>query len=217
MYVSINTFILASASEARRKIMQSSFGYPFELKAADLDEKKILGSSPDSTATKRAKAKAYHVAKQKKSSLIIACDQTMSLAGQLFDKPSNKDTAYQQIKLLAGKKHYLHTAYYLLAVDAKGEAISFQGSSNLHTIELQMRTLSEQMIKTYIATGEWQGCVGGYRVEGYGAQLFTSVSSDTTAVMGLPIFSLLASLRKIGVDYLANKNPPLRLNIDTAL
>ena len=217
MYVSINTFTLASASEARRKIMQSSFGFPFEIEAADLNEKEILGSSPDSTATERAKAKAYHVAKQKKSSLIIASDQTMSLEGQLFDKPSNKDAAYQQIKLLAGKKHYLHTAYYLLAVDEQGNAVSFKGCSNLHTTELHMRTLSEQMIRAYVETGEWRGCVGGYRVEGHGAQLFTSVPSDTTSIMGLPIFSLLASLRKFGVDYLVNKNLPMRLNIDTAL
>jgi septum formation protein len=39
------------------------------------------------------------------------------------------------------------------------------------------------------------GCVGGYRIEGMGAQLFSAVEGNSFVVQGLPMFPLLSFLR----------------------
>ena len=41
--------------------------------------------------------------------------------------------------------------------------------------------------------------VGGYEVEGLGAQLFARISGDQFAIVGLPLLPLLAFLRGHGV------------------
>ena len=42
-------------------------------------------------------------------------------------------------------------------------------------------------------------CVGSYRLEGLGAQLFEAVDGDYFTVLGLPLWSVLAELRRAGV------------------
>jgi septum formation protein len=61
-------------------------------------------------------------------------------------------------------------------------------------IPMTMRALSDSEIADYVATGEWQGCVGGYRIEGAGRQLFDKISGDLSAIIGLPIKELTAVL-----------------------
>ena len=57
-----------------------------------------------------------------------------------------------------------------------------------------MKDLTDDEIDAYVATNEWQGCVGCYRVEGEGKHLFSKVGGDHTAVIGLPIAELKESL-----------------------
>jgi hypothetical protein len=42
-------------------------------------------------------------------------------------------------------------------------------------------------------------CVGSYRIEGMGAQLFEAVDGDYFTVLGLPLWPVLAELRRAGV------------------
>ena len=62
----INKIILASTSIARKQILEKSLGFSFDIEASNILEDSILGVTPEKTALERAKAKAYHVASQKK-------------------------------------------------------------------------------------------------------------------------------------------------------
>ena len=54
-----------------------------------------------------------------------------------------------------------------------------------------------------MATGEWQGCAGGYRVEGRGQALFSAIDGDRAAIVGLPMQRLVRLLREAGHPLLA--------------
>ena len=69
------------------------------------------------------------------------------------------------------------------------------------SVRLTMRPLSDAFITNYLDAegGAVLGCVGCYRIEGLGAQLFTRVEGDQFTVRGLPLLAVLDFLRVRGV------------------
>jgi len=66
---------------------------------------------------------------------------------------------------------------------------------------LQVRELSAQFIASYL-DAEWPavaGCVGCFRIEGPGVQLFERAIGDQFTVLGMPLFPVLGALRERGV------------------
>jgi len=64
-----------------------------------------------------------------------------------------------------------------------------------------MRPFTDAFLDGYVAAQGAALCetVGGYRIEGGGAQLFARVEGDLFTIMGLPLLELLAFLRSRGV------------------
>jgi septum formation protein len=58
--------------------------------------------------------------------------------------------------------------------------------------------IADDELERYLATGEWQGCVGSYRVEGQGLKLFQRVEGDVLNARGLPLVRVLNALRDLG-------------------
>jgi septum formation protein len=65
---------------------------------------------------------------------------------------------------------------------------------------LTVRDFSDAFLEGYVAAeGEaLLGCVGAYRIEGQGIQLFSRVAGDHFTIIGLPLLPLLGYLREIG-------------------
>ena len=63
-----------------------------------------------------------------------------------------------------------------------------------------MRRLSDSFIQSYLHR-EWpsvSGCVGVFRMEALGVQLFESVEGSHFTVLGMPLLALLGALRAEG-------------------
>ena len=67
-----------------------------------------------------------------------------------------------------------------------------------------MRSLDEAFLDAYLAAegDALLACVGCYRLEGRGAQLFDSIKGDYFSILGLPLLPLLAALRERNVPCL---------------
>ena len=194
--------ILASNSKFRAKILQDA-GIKFNTMSSDIDESVTLTSSPRDLATNLARLKAQAVFNKinRQNVLVIGCDQVLGFEGKSFGKVDSPDQAFEQIKLMQGNTHFLHTATELIFQRNSKEPP--QSQSLITDIELSIRPLLDQEIQNYIATNEWMGCAGCYRIESLGKNLFDRVQGSDAAIIGLDILPLLQIMRSLGISPLA--------------
>jgi len=190
--------ILASASAARAGLLRSA-GVDFTARPAAIDESQLKrdasrrGDSAIDCALALAAEKACVVSRRHPEALVIGADQILAVGEEWFDKPADLAEACAQLRALRGRTHRLETA----AVVARGEALLWRATS---APEMHMRRFSDAFIEAYVAAeGEvLLGSVGAYRLEGRGVQLFTRITGDHFAVLGLPLVELLGFLRERG-------------------
>ncbi len=190
--------ILASRSLARVALM-SSAGLAFDAVPAEVCETTLkaerLGknATPAQIAADLADAKAADVSRRYPNALVIGADQTLEFEGRLFDKPLDLTAAREQLLTLRGRTHTLHAAVSL----ARDGQIVWR---TLETAALHVRAFSDAFLAYYLTVeaAEIVHCVGAYRLEGLGAQLFERIDGDYFTILGLPLLSVLEALRTMG-------------------
>ena len=170
-------------------------GIAFEALPADIDERAIQENSglsaPADIALLLASEKALFVSSRQPGRLVVGADQTLALGDRLFSKPAGRNQAAEQLRALAGHVHELHSA---VAVAQDGK-ILFADTS---VARMSMRPLGEDGISAYLdQAGEAvTTSVGAYQLEGLGVHLFERIDGDHFTILGLPLLSLLAFLRR---------------------
>ncbi|WP_327753292.1 nucleoside triphosphate pyrophosphatase [Sphingobium sp. SJ10-10] len=192
--------VLASQSASRRALLEAA-QVPFEALSPGVDEeaaKEALradGLDARQLADALAELKALRVSRRVPGGLVLGCDQTLSLDdGRMIDKALDRTDAERILKLLSGRVHHLHSA---AVIALNGEPIW----RHIERVRMTVRPLSEAFITSYL-DGDWEHCrwcVGCYRIEGPGAQLFAKVEGSQFAIQGLPLLPLLDFLRVRGV------------------
>ncbi|WKA28840.1 Maf family protein [Bradyrhizobium roseum] len=189
--------ILASQSRARQMLL-SGAGISFDAVPADIDERSVQKNSglsaPGEIAGLLAREKALFVSGQNPGRHVIGADQTLALGNRLFSKPAGRAQAGEQLRLLAGQTHELHSA---VAVARDGKILF----SEVSVARMTMRPLSGEEIRTYLdAAGDAvTTSVGAYQLEGLGVHLFERIDGDHFTILGLPLLPLLAFLRGQGL------------------
>jgi septum formation protein len=186
--------ILASQSRARQMLLANA-GISFEAVPADIDERSVQKNSglsaPGEIASLLAREKACFVSSKNPGRYVIGADQTLALGNRLFSKPAGRVQAAEQLRLLAGHTHELHSA---VAVARDGKVLF----SDVSVARLTMRALSGAEIGAYLdEAGEAvTSSVGAYQLEGLGVHLFDRFEGDHFTILGLPLLPLLAFLRR---------------------
>ena len=189
--------VLASKSAARRAMLENA-GVAFEVRVAGVDEDAIKARSGDldaaALAVRLAEAKALAVSRDDEVAWVLGSDQILAFDGGLISKAKTLEGARERLKSMRGKTHHLHSG---AALAVKGQVVW----SGVDTVQMRMRDFSDAFLDAYLAAeGEvLLTCVGSYRLEGLGSQLFEAVDGDYFTVLGLPLWPVLAELRRAGV------------------
>ena len=151
-------------------------------------------ASPRDIADCLAELKAQKISAKNPSSLVIGCDQTLDLKGQLLSKPASPAEARNQLKMLRGNKHKLLSA---VVICEGGRPIW----RHIGVVEMQMREFTDKYLDEYIDRN-WESIrwsVGAYKLEEEGVRLFSKITGDYFTVLGLPLLEVLSYLSLRGV------------------
>ena len=193
--------ILASASPARVSVLRSA-GVAFSQQASGLDESSVRealrqegeATQPGDLAELLAITKATQVSTAEPDALVIGADQVLAFDDRTLEKPLDFDAARDQLLDLRGKTHVLHSAVCL----CRGGQHLW---THVDTATMTMRDFSPEFLGRYLSVAGVAvlTSVGGYQLEGPGAQLFERVDGDYFTVLGLPLLPLLAKLREMEI------------------
>ena len=194
---------LASRSARRRDILKQ-MGVSFEMlllregaeRDADFDETPLPNEEPGTYASRiaRLKAEAGWTRLEQRRLLrypVLAADTTVALGNDILGKPADREEAVAMLKQLSGSTHFVHSAVAVKYNDRFEEALS--------TTEVRIRTIEDDEIRRYVATGESFDKAGAYGIQGKGSIFIEHISGSYSGVVGLPIFDTARLLASFGL------------------
>ena len=159
-----------------------------------MDEDVPVGTPVEAAVRMIALRKARAVAARHPEALVLGADQIAEVDSRTLGKPRSREEARTQLGSLLGRTHRLLTA---VALVGGGEE-----QLELDVVTLRFHPVSVDELERYLDTGEWQGCAGGYRIEGRGQALVDVLEGDRTSVQGLPMLRVVRMLRARGFPLL---------------
>ena len=183
----LNNIILASKSKIRKEILDKH-QIPCEVKPSNVDEDVVKESlinelaTPEIISKNLAELKANKVSIKFINQMVLGADSVIDLEGELISKPQNRDEAFDILKKLNGKKHYLISS---VCISKNGKMIW----NYTDKATLIMKNFSDQNLKSYLKkiTDENLYAYNVYQIEGEGRNLFEKIDGDENTIMGLPI------------------------------
>ncbi|MBI5848056.1 MAG: septum formation inhibitor Maf [Nitrospirae bacterium] len=189
------TIILASASP-RRKELLSLIGLKFRVDVSDYEEDLGLKLKPHELAQYLSFEKARAVADKHRDAVIIAADTFIVFRGKLLGKPHTHKEAMRMLTLLNGKSHSVITGYTVFDTNT--------GKKSSRSIETKVwfRKMADAELRAYVRTEEPLDKAGAYAIQGIGSLIVKKIEGDYFNVIGLPVSSLAATLKKFGINVL---------------
>ena len=138
--------ILASASPRRAQLLQQ-IGLEFDVLVSGVDEEETE-KDPARLALRLALNKANAVAATLCQGIVIAADTVVCADGTLLGKPQDAQDALEMLRFLSGRTHQVLTGVAVMDIVA-GRTLT-----HVETTAVRMRTLREEEIRGYVASGE---------------------------------------------------------------
>ena len=187
-----SSIVLASSSSYRRGLLDR-FLDDYETVSPNVDETDDGTEPPESFAARLAREKAEAVSSAHHDALIIGADQIAVLDGQVLGKPGEHQKAVEQLLAASGKALQFLTAVCVL------DPVGRTRHEHIDRTIVRFRQFDLRLVETYLHHDQPYDCAGSFKVEGAGFVLFESVQTDDpTALIGLPMIWLAATLRKLG-------------------
>ena len=193
----LNKIILASKSKVRKEILDKN-NISSEAKPSNVDEDVVKESfikemaSPEIISKNLAELKANKVSLNQLDQIVLGADSVIDLDGELISKPESREEAFDILKKLNGRKHYLISS---VCISKNGSMIW----NYTDKAELTMKEFTDNDLKKYLSkiTDKALYAYNVYQIEGEGRNLFLSIKGDENTIMGLPVRKIKEYLESI--------------------
>ncbi|WP_100525226.1 Maf family protein [Mycobacteroides abscessus] len=200
------TFVLASASPARERILEQAGLNPVVI-VSHVDEHLVMATQPSGTPPSRAvevlaSAKAFDVAtalagEVAADAVVLGCDSLLLLDGSLQGKPGTVKEARRRWELMAGRSAELLTGHCLVRV-LDGKPVARVSETRSTTV--RFGTPSADDLEAYLATGEPLQVAGAFTLDGLGGWFIDGIDGDPSNVIGVSVPLVGRLLNKLGVS-----------------
>jgi septum formation protein len=207
----IPTFVLASASPARRSLLESA-GIKAVICPSDFDEGQIKMRDATKLVQVLAEGKADAVAQflranshpqipNPKRCLVLGCDSILVVGGEIHGKPKDAEEAISRWKKMRGKAGELYTGHALIDTRfADLDEAMDRSIVRCQVTKVYFAEVTSRQIAAYVATGEPLQCAGCFALEGKGGFFVEKIEGCHTNVIGLSLPLLRQMLRELGYD-----------------
>jgi len=182
-----NKIILASKSRVRKDILdKNNIESVIEPSNVDEDIVKLAlikeNATPEIISKNLAELKANKISAKREGKIVLGADSVIDLDGELISKPESREEAFNILKKLNGKSHFLISS---VCISKNGSMIWNYTDKAI----LVMKNFSDVELENYLSkiTDENLYSYNVYQIEGEGRNLFSSIEGDEDTIMGLPI------------------------------
>lgn len=174
-------FILASGSPRRRELLTAA-AYDFSVVVPAIPEpdEALGGLAPSQQAEALAYFKAREVADQCPDSVVLGADTLVSVGGRVLGKPGDRREAERMLRTLSGTRHQVVTGVAIIRPDGQRLIAS-------DCTHVTMRRMTEEEIRAYLDSGEWEGKAGAYAIQETADRFVQRLEGSFSNVVGLPM------------------------------
>jgi septum formation protein len=172
--------ILASSSPRRSEIL-TAVGWPFEARAAHIDETRLEGEAPDDFVLRLARGKAERIAGERLFGLVLGADTTVVVDGHILEKPRDEEDARRMLRLMSERWHEVLTGVALVSAE------SGRASVGIERTRVRFAAMSDEEIAWHVETGDVLDKAGAYAIQGRAALFIEAIEGDYWNVVGLPV------------------------------
>ncbi len=172
-------YVLASASP-RRKDLMKEISSDFLIDVSNVDEVVEDGLSPIEVTTHIAYQKGKVVANRHKDDLVISADTIVVIDNLILGKPKDELDAKRILRLLSGRVHHVHTAFYIFYKD--------KAINGLSTSTVYFNKLDDKLIDAYVASKSPLDKAGAYGFQDNKSYpIVDHVEGSIDNVIGFPV------------------------------
>ena len=190
----MNRIILASKSEVRKNILLEN-GISCDVEPSKVDEDVIKesllkeGATPEIISKNLAELKANKISNKKPDYLVLGADSIIDLDGEIISKPKSREEAFNVLKKMNGKSHFLISS---VCISKKGAMIW----NYTDKAKLVMKDFNDSELRNYLSKISDKNlyAYNVYQIEGEGKNLFSEIKGDKNTIMGLPIAKIKSYL-----------------------
>ena len=187
--------ILASASPRRKELLEK-LGFKFTVEAGNCEEDINSELEPHELVRQLSILKAKSVASGYKNAIVIAADTIGLIGNKILGKPHTENEACKMLNAINGKPHTVITSFTVL------DTATNKILTNTVDTKVYIKKLTHSEIDAYVKTGEPLDKAGAYAIQGLGAVIVEKIEGDYYNVMGLPLNSLVETLKEFGINVL---------------
>ncbi len=186
-------FVLASASTARRKLLQTAGIEPIVCQS-NFDESQVQSQDAKNLVETLAECKAKAVSSQFENAIILGCDSVLEVAGNIYGKPDSPNQAVARWQQMRGNQGILYTGHAVLDLKMQQKLIC------CGITKVYFKDICDRTIERYVASGEPLKCAGSFALEGKGSFFVEKITGCHSNVIGLSMPLIHSMLQKLGYD-----------------
>ena len=157
----------------------------------DIDETPLKGETPRLAALRLAGEKASSAAADHPGAFVLAADTVVAVGRRMLGKPPTDGEARVMLRLLSGRGHRVFTGVCAIAPDGRS-------ARRASETRVKFKRLATRDLEDLLASGEWLGAAGGYRIQGRAGACVISLIGSYTGVVGLPLYETMGLLAGLG-------------------